>query len=113
LIEELEDQIVLTDTRCAASLTVILFRDGAAAATSIGIAHIVGCQRPRRGGGMRWPIRKSTYRVSQCIEHDLPLPKGASKNVVDLVRYEDMDTHGTHDAGRYLFKVDNGGPRIP
>jgi hypothetical protein len=33
LIEELEGQIVLTDTRCAASLTVILFRDGAAAAT--------------------------------------------------------------------------------
>jgi hypothetical protein len=33
LIEELEGQIVLTETRCAASLTVILFGDGATAAT--------------------------------------------------------------------------------
>lgn len=58
---------------------------------------------------MRRPIRKSTYRVSQCIEHDLPLPKRASKNVVDLVRFEDMDMH---ESGPYLFKVDNGGSRI-
>jgi hypothetical protein len=46
-----------------------------------------GVGRGATPGGMRRPIRKSTYRVSQCIEHDLPLPKGARKNVVDLVRY--------------------------
>jgi hypothetical protein len=63
---------------------------------------------------MRRPIRKSTDRVSQCTEHDPPLPEGASasKNVVDLVRYEDVDMHGTHRPRRYLFKVDNGGSRI-